>query len=57
MIERRALGKSSVSVTPVGLGCWQFSRGAGPAGRPAAVSLSFDDGWPSQRTTLPRLIT
>jgi len=30
--ERRRLGRSDVEVTPIGLGCWQFSGGAGPTG-------------------------
>jgi aryl-alcohol dehydrogenase-like predicted oxidoreductase len=29
---RRRLGGSGVEVTPIGLGCWQFSQGRGPAG-------------------------
>jgi aryl-alcohol dehydrogenase-like predicted oxidoreductase len=32
MLERRSLGKSSIAVTPVGLGCWQFSGGFGIVG-------------------------
>lgn len=28
----RRLGKSDIEITPVGLGCWQFSRGVGFAG-------------------------
>jgi aryl-alcohol dehydrogenase-like predicted oxidoreductase len=31
--ELRALGSSRLHVTPVGLGCWQFSKGRGIAGR------------------------
>ncbi|MFW6228891.1 MAG: aldo/keto reductase, partial [Alkalispirochaeta sp.] len=27
------LGKTSIAVTPIGLGCWQFSRAKGLAGR------------------------
>jgi aryl-alcohol dehydrogenase-like predicted oxidoreductase len=30
---RRRLGKTDIEVTPVGLGCWQFSGGKGLAGR------------------------
>jgi aryl-alcohol dehydrogenase-like predicted oxidoreductase len=30
---RRRLGKTEIEVTPVGLGCWQFSGGQGMAGR------------------------
>jgi aryl-alcohol dehydrogenase-like predicted oxidoreductase len=33
MAHTYALGKSGVSVTPIGLGCWQFSRSKGLAGR------------------------
>lgn len=31
--ELRTLGASDLKVTPVGLGCWQFSKGRGFAGR------------------------
>jgi aryl-alcohol dehydrogenase-like predicted oxidoreductase len=30
--ERRRLGRTSVEVTPIGLGCWQFSSGFGLVG-------------------------
>jgi aryl-alcohol dehydrogenase-like predicted oxidoreductase len=30
---RRRLGRTDIEVTPVGLGCWQFSGGQGMAGR------------------------
>ena len=30
---RRRLGKTDIEVTPVGLGCWQFSAGQGLAGK------------------------
>ena len=33
MATRRRLGKTDIEVTPVGLGCWQFSGGQGMAGR------------------------
>jgi aryl-alcohol dehydrogenase-like predicted oxidoreductase len=29
---RRQIGKSGLSVSPLGLGCWQFSQGRGPFG-------------------------
>lgn len=32
-METRALGKTGLRLTPIGLGCWQFSAGAGLAGR------------------------
>jgi aryl-alcohol dehydrogenase-like predicted oxidoreductase len=32
-VERRRLGSSGPVVTPIGLGCWQFSKGRGMAGR------------------------
>lgn len=32
-IPLRSLGQSSLSVSPLGLGCWQFSRGSGLVGR------------------------
>ena len=32
MTERRRLGQSSVEVTPIGLGCWQFAGGSGIGG-------------------------
>jgi len=31
--KRRGLGRTGIEVTPVGLGCWQFSSGQGMAGR------------------------
>ena len=30
---RRRLGRTDIEVTPVGLGCWQFSAGRGMAGK------------------------
>ena len=33
MAARRRLGKTDIEVTPVGLGCWQFSAGQGLAGK------------------------
>lgn len=32
-LKLRPLGRSSLSVSPLGLGCWQFSRGSGIVGR------------------------
>lgn len=32
-VALRPLGQSSLSVSPLGLGCWQFSRGSGMVGR------------------------
>ena len=32
-MEHYQLGRSTLRVTPIGLGCWQFSRGQGLAGR------------------------
>ena len=32
MTERRRLGRTSVEITPIGLGCWQFSSGFGLVG-------------------------
>ena len=29
----RPLGRSEIRISPVGLGCWQFSSGRGMAGR------------------------
>jgi len=31
-VDRRPLGRSSYGISPVGLGCWQFSEGQGLAG-------------------------
>ena len=33
MATKRRLGKTDIEVTPVGLGCWQFSAGQGLAGK------------------------
>ncbi|MCH8277007.1 MAG: aldo/keto reductase [Bacteroidetes bacterium] len=33
MVELRELGKTEIRITPIGLGCWQFSGGKGLAGR------------------------
>jgi aryl-alcohol dehydrogenase-like predicted oxidoreductase len=33
MVMRRRLGGTDIEVTPVGLGCWQFSAGQGLAGK------------------------
>ncbi|MBY0011108.1 aldo/keto reductase [Paenibacillus typhae] len=33
LIPLRPLGQSELSVSPLGLGCWQFSRGSGIVGR------------------------
>src|SRR5512136_878742 len=33
MAMKRRLGRTDIEVTPVGLGCWQFSGGRGVAGR------------------------
>ena len=33
MSERRFLGSSDLSLSPIGLGCWQFSQGVGLIGR------------------------
>src|SRR5512136_3189881 len=32
MTERRRLGRTSIEITPIGLGCWQFSGGHGFVG-------------------------
>lgn len=32
-MKKRRLGKSDIEITPIGLGCWQFSQGKGFAGR------------------------
>lgn len=32
-VQRRTLGKSDLHVSPLGLGCWQFSEGQGLVGR------------------------
>ena len=32
MSERRRLGRTSIEITPIGLGCWQFSSGFGFVG-------------------------
>ena len=36
-VNRRRLGKTDIEVTPVGLGCWQFSQGKGLTGSMWAV--------------------
>ncbi len=33
MAKRRRLGRTEIELTPVGLGCWQFSAGQGLAGK------------------------
>jgi len=33
MLNLRKLGKSNIAITPIGLGCWQFSEGKGFAGK------------------------
>ncbi len=33
MMQLRALGSSELRVSPIGLGCWQFSKGSGYLGR------------------------
>jgi aryl-alcohol dehydrogenase-like predicted oxidoreductase len=40
-VELRPLGQSSLSVSPLGLGCWQFSRGTGLVG---AYWSNLDEG-------------
>ena len=45
-MEMRRLGRTGIEITPIGLGCWQFSQGAGfmarfwetSARRPSAAS-------------------
>jgi aryl-alcohol dehydrogenase-like predicted oxidoreductase len=32
MMEKRRLGKTDIEITPIGLGCWQFSQGVGMMG-------------------------
>jgi aryl-alcohol dehydrogenase-like predicted oxidoreductase len=32
MTERRRLGRTAIEITPIGLGCWQFSGGVGLVG-------------------------
>jgi len=32
-MTKRRLGKTDIEITPIGLGCWQFSQGQGVAGR------------------------
>jgi aryl-alcohol dehydrogenase-like predicted oxidoreductase len=32
MREKRRLGKTDIEITPIGLGCWQFSQGVGMTG-------------------------
>lgn len=54
MADKRLLGRTSIQVTPIGLGCWQFSRQKNLAGRfwPSigdetinrVVSLSLEGG-------------
>ena len=41
MVELRELGKTEIRITPIGLGCWQFSGGKGLAGR---FWPNLDDG-------------
>ncbi len=41
MLQSRELGKTGIQVTPIGLGCWQFSGGQGLAGR---FWPNLDDG-------------
>src|SRR5512138_1893507 len=38
----RRLGRTAIEVTPIGLGCWQFSQGRGMAGKFWSV-LSNDE--------------
>lgn len=51
MIERRKLGRSSLDISPLGLGCWQFSKGTGMVGRYWPV-LSDEDIVEIVRTSL-----
>jgi aryl-alcohol dehydrogenase-like predicted oxidoreductase len=37
MLEKRRLGSSDIEVTPIGLGCWQFSQGQGMMGKTWAI--------------------
>jgi aryl-alcohol dehydrogenase-like predicted oxidoreductase len=32
-VTKRRLGTTDIEITPVGLGCWQFAQGSGPAAR------------------------
>jgi aryl-alcohol dehydrogenase-like predicted oxidoreductase len=32
-MDLRPLGRTGLTITPIGLGCWQFSQGKGPTGR------------------------
>jgi aryl-alcohol dehydrogenase-like predicted oxidoreductase len=32
-VTKRRLGKTDIEITPIGLGCWQFSQGQGVVGR------------------------
>lgn len=44
-IELRQLGQTDIRISPIGLGCWQFSEGkGGAAGIWASVSEGETDG-------------
>ncbi len=54
LLEKRRLGQSDIMISPIGLGCWQFSQGAGMGGKfweslpqdqiDAIVKASLDGG-------------
>lgn len=43
-MELRNLGKTNIKITPIGLGCWQFSNGQGLAGKfwPTLQDIPFE---------------
>jgi aryl-alcohol dehydrogenase-like predicted oxidoreductase len=43
-VDKRRLGKTDIEVTPVGLGCWQFSGGSGPSSFWGEIEASVVDG-------------
>ena len=44
-IKLRQLGQTDIHISPIGLGCWQFSEGKGGAGRNMGSSFRRGNRW------------